>query len=52
VGTRGLGTIKRYTSIVFIISRIALTCFFHRMLLGSVSNYCVQHASCDVIVAK
>lgn len=23
-----------------------------RMLLGSVSNYCVQHASCDVIVAK
>jgi len=23
-----------------------------RMLLGSVSNYCVQHAPCDVIVAK
>jgi len=23
-----------------------------RMFLGSVSNYCVQHASCDVIVAK
>eukprot|EP01104_Vermistella_antarctica_P009922 TRINITY_DN260_c1_g1_i1.p2 TRINITY_DN260_c1_g1~~TRINITY_DN260_c1_g1_i1.p2 ORF type:complete len:141 (+),score=29.26 TRINITY_DN260_c1_g1_i1:51-425(+) len=23
-----------------------------RMFLGSVSNYCVQHAHCDVIVAK
>lgn len=33
-------------------TRFTLMYFVNRMFLGSVSNYCANHAQCPVIIAK
>ncbi|EPS60930.1 hypothetical protein M569_13873, partial [Genlisea aurea] len=58
VGSRGLGQIKRF--FFFLINNLLLLfylfinlfIFFGWALLGSVSDYCVHHATCPVLVVK